>query len=86
MARRHITITPEQPHIGFKDLSPILPCFNSTRIGNVQWCTTAQHNAAPDRDSFATKSVYFCYVGGMKVRSSLSPDVPLSGETRHFTE
>ncbi|GFX81468.1 hypothetical protein TNCV_143181 [Trichonephila clavipes] len=33
-------------------------------IEHVQLCTTAQHYAAPEKDSFATKYVNFCEVGG----------------------
>ncbi|GFU94573.1 hypothetical protein TNCV_4128321 [Trichonephila clavipes] len=34
------------------------------RIENVQWCTTAQYYAITHKDSFATKSVDFCYEEG----------------------
>ncbi|GFU04324.1 hypothetical protein TNCV_864231 [Trichonephila clavipes] len=51
---------------------------DSTRIENVQRCTTAQHNAATYKDSFVTKSVDFCHVRGIKTSSTFSPDVDSS--------
>ncbi|GFW80687.1 hypothetical protein TNCV_3235391 [Trichonephila clavipes] len=47
--------------------------FGFIRIESVQWCTTAHHYATTHRDSFATQSGDFCYVGGKKASSIFSP-------------
>ncbi|GFV18023.1 hypothetical protein TNCV_168271 [Trichonephila clavipes] len=65
--------------------------FVSTRIENVQWCMTVQHYATTHKDSFATKSVNFCYFGEMKASSISSSGEDLTritffGTFRHINE
>ncbi|GFS52054.1 hypothetical protein TNCV_1104761 [Trichonephila clavipes] len=84
---------------------PIAPCktshrlpgsdpystVSSTRFENVQWCTTAQQYATRHKDSFPTKSIDFCFIGGIKVNSVSSPGedstrITLSGTFRLITQ
>ncbi|GFU10588.1 hypothetical protein TNCV_1772681 [Trichonephila clavipes] len=67
-------------HIGSKDISLIALWVDSTCIKDIEWCTTAQHFSALDKDFFASK-FDFCYVGGMKVIFTFSPDNDLTGIT-----
>lgn len=53
--------TPVQPHIGLKGFIPLAMCVYSTRIEDVQWCMTAKHYAAPDKNSFSTKYLDLFY-------------------------
>lgn len=50
-------------------------CVDSTRFEDVKWYTTAQSYAASDKDSFATKSIYFLYIGEIIASSTFSADI-----------
>ncbi|GFU59608.1 hypothetical protein TNCV_3185791 [Trichonephila clavipes] len=70
---------PEQPHIGFKDLSIAL-YVDSTRTEDVQWCKTAKHYASSGKNFFATNFVDFCYVGGKKSKRHSRLDACRKGQ------
>ncbi|GFY14977.1 hypothetical protein TNCV_235271 [Trichonephila clavipes] len=55
----------EKHHMGIKDIIPMELGIDITDNKNVQLCRSAQNYVTSDKDSFATKSVKFCYVGGM---------------------
>ncbi|GFV30226.1 hypothetical protein TNCV_97031 [Trichonephila clavipes] len=57
----------------------------------MRWSTTAQNYATTHKDFFATKSVDFCCIGGMKASSIFSPGedsakINLSSSFRLVTE
>lgn len=62
-------------------------CVNNTHIEELQWCTTAQHFAAPDKYSFGSKSIILFYERGVIPSSKFSPvRIILRGESRVITE
>lgn len=66
-------------------------CVDSIRIEDVQVYTTAQHYAAPGKESFATKSLDSFYIGGMIAFSTFflvedSTRNILRGESGFITE
>ncbi|GFX36614.1 hypothetical protein TNCV_3537381 [Trichonephila clavipes] len=67
-------ISEKEPDGGVQDLIPKGLSVDIAHTADVQWCTIVQHYATPDKDSFATKSVDFCYVRGMKVSFTFSLD------------
>ncbi|GFU63273.1 hypothetical protein TNCV_3333231 [Trichonephila clavipes] len=82
---------PKKPRISFKDLIPITLCVDSTRIKDVQWCTSAKRYAVPRKDFFVIKSVDFCYAEEMEASSTFyseedSTRITLSGESRVITD
>lgn len=69
--------------MGFKDLSSIALCGDTTRINDVQRCTSVHRDVLPITDFSDPKVVDFPYIGGMVTAPMFSPDEDFSRITLH---
>lgn len=69
--------------MGFKNLIPTALCGDTTRINDVQRCTTVQRDVVPYKDFSDPKVVDFTYVGGMVTGPMFSPVEEFSRITLH---
>ncbi|GFX76861.1 hypothetical protein TNCV_3278961 [Trichonephila clavipes] len=59
---------PQEPH-------PHSALYDDTiHIKDVPWCTVVHHDASPNKNSYASKLVYFPYVGEMTANFPFSQD------------